>query len=309
MNGGFFSLLLSVLPLGLDTFAIAAVMGGTSQLHGWARWRISAIFVLFEGGMPLVGLALGSSLGNAIGSKADYLSGGLLLLLAGYLKWADDDDDDDDDERGEGEVAKARRLTSARGLALLGLGLSISLDELAIGVSVGIGSHPTRLATIVALIALQTLIVSQLGLSLGARINERLRECIEHFTSPGLASLGGYLLTGALVHNRLLTPLEIVALGALILILGALIISRRTAQRNRKPAEQSETRYLPALTTPTSPPRDPVHTTHSWAEHGRHRARLPRTGHTPRRAPQSAQDRWLYVTNPEQRGVLIRMRP
>jgi putative Mn2+ efflux pump MntP len=308
VNGGFFSLLLSVLPLGLDTFAIAAVVGGTSQLHGWARWRISAIFVLFEGGMPLVGLALGSSLGNAIGSTADYLSGGLLLLLAGYLKWADDDDDDDD-ERGEGEVAKARRLTSARGLALLGLGLSISLDELAIGVSVGIGSHPTRLATIVALIALQTLIVSQLGLSLGARINERLRERIEHFTSPGLAGLGGYLLTGALVHNRLLTPLEIVPLGALILVLGTLIISRRTAQRSGQPVEQSETRYLPALTTPTSPPRDPVPTTHSWAEHGRHRARLPRTGHTPRNAPQPAQDRWLYVTNPEQRGVLIRMRP
>lgn len=239
MNGGFFSVLLSVLPLGLDTFVIAAVVGGTSQLRGWARWRISSIFVLFEGGMPLVGLALGSSLGNAIGGTADYLSGGLLLLLAGYLKWADDDDDDD--EKGEGEVAKARHLTTTRGLALLGLGLSISLDELTIGVSVGIGSHPTRLATIVALIVLQTLIVSQLGLSLSARINGRLRERIEHLISPGLASLGGYLLTGALVHNRLLTPLEIVVLGTLILIPGTIIISRRTAQRSRQPAEQSET--------------------------------------------------------------------
>ena len=288
MNGGFFSVLLSVLPLGLDTFAIAAVVGGTSQLRGWARWRITAIFVLFEGGMPLVGLVLGSSLGNAIGSTADYLSGGLLLLLAGYLKWADNDDDDDDDEKSE--VAKARCLSSARGLALLGLGLSISLDELAIGVSVGIGSHPTRLTTIVALIALQTLIVSQLGLSLGTRINGRLRESIEHLISPGLASLGGYLLTGALVHNRLLTPLEIVALGALILIPGTIIISRRTAQRSRQPAEQSETRYLPALTT-------------------RHRAHRSRIGRTPRSAPQPAQVRWFYITNPEQRGVLIRMHP
>jgi manganese efflux pump family protein len=289
VNGGFFSVLLSVLPLGLDTFVIAAVVGGASQLRGWARWRISAIFVLFEGGMPLVGLALGSSLGNAIGSTADYLSGGL-LLLAGYLKWADNDDDDD--EKGEGEVAKARHLTSTRGLALLGLGLSISLDELAIGVSVGIGigSHPTRLATIVALIVLQTLIVSPLGLSLGARINGRLRERIEHLISPGLASLGGYLLTGALVHNRLFTPLEIVVLGTLILIPGTVIISRRIAQRSRQPAEQSETRYLPALTT-------------------RHRAHLSRIGHIPRSAPQPAQVRWLHITNSEQRGVLIRMHP
>jgi len=267
VNGEFFSVLLSVLPLGLDTFAIAAVVGGTSQLRGWVRWRITAIFVLFEGGMPLVGLVLGSSLGNAIGSTADYLSGGLLLLLAGYLKWADNDDDDDDDDE-KGEVAKARRFTSARGLALLGLGLSISLDELAIGVSVGIGSHPTRLATIVALIALQTLIVSQLGLSLSARINGRLRERIEHLISPGLASLGGYLLTGALVHNRLLTPLEIVVLGTLILIPGTIIISRRTVQRSRQPAEQSETRYLPALMTR----HRAVVTRSLWKDHSSYRS-------------------------------------
>ncbi len=291
MNGEFFSVLLSVLPLGLDTFAIAAVVGGASQLRGWVRWRITAIFVLFEGGMPLVGLALGSSLGNAIGSTADYLSGGLLLLLAGYLKWADKRDDDDDEK---GEVAKARRFTSARGLALLGLGLSISLDELAIGVSVGIGSHPTRLATIVALIALQTLIVSQLGLSLSARINGRLRERIEHLISPGLASLGGYLLTGALVHNRLLTPLEIVALGTLILIPGAIIISRRTAQRSRQPAEQSETRYLPALMTR----HRAVVTRSLWKDHSSYRSFV----RPPARHAEDHQPRSISPTQPSTRS-------
>jgi manganese efflux pump family protein len=93
-----------------------AVVGGTSRLTGWVRWRVSVIFVVFEGGMPLLGLALGASAGNAIGSLADYLSGGLIIALAGYLWWAERDDDDDD-----GEVAKARRLCTARGLAFWGL--------------------------------------------------------------------------------------------------------------------------------------------------------------------------------------------
>lgn len=240
VNNGFLSLLLSVLPLGLETFAIAAVVGGTSQLTGWVLWRISAVFVLCEGGMPLVGLALGESLGHTIGGTAHYLSAGLLLALAGYLWWADDDDEDD-------EVAKARRLSSARGLALVGLALLISLDELAIGFSLGLGFHQgsyfTRPATIVAAIAIQTLIVSQLGLSLGSRVSERFRERIEHLTSPGLACLGGYQLTGALVHTELGTALGTVTLGTvvggtLILILATVTMARRSTQRGAPPATQ-----------------------------------------------------------------------
>jgi manganese efflux pump family protein len=201
------SLGLAVIPLALDTFAIAAVVGA-SRPTGWIRARISVIFVLFEGGMPLVGLALGRSLGQTIGSLADYASGGLLIALAGYLRWVESDDDDEDGA--EGEKANARRLSTARGLALLGLGLSISLDELAIGFSVGLGSPhsapPTQVAILITLILIQTLLVSQLALSLGTRISPWLRERVEALTSPGLAILGGYQLIGQLLHTRILTP-------------------------------------------------------------------------------------------------------
>jgi manganese efflux pump family protein len=193
VNNIFLSFPLLVLPLGVDTFAVAAAVG-TSRPIGSARWRISAVFVLVEGGMPLVGLALGASLGQALGSVADYLSGSLLVLLGGYLWWAEDDD-----------TAKAHRLTSAQGLALAGLALSISLDELAIGFSLGLGAGGTTPAVIVALIALQTLIVSQLGLSFGVRISERWRECVERVAGPMLLVLGGVLLAEALVHTGLLT--------------------------------------------------------------------------------------------------------
>jgi manganese efflux pump family protein len=237
--GNVLSFLLFVLPLGVDTFAIAAAVGA-SRPSGPTRWRISAIFVTFEGGMPLVGLTLGASLGHTVGSAADYLSGDLLIILGSYLWWADSDDDDD-------EGAKARRLTSARGLALVGLALSVSLDELAIGFSLGLGADLTTPATIVAVIALQTLVVSQLGLSFGGRISERLRECIELLAGPMLIVLGVYLLAEALIRIGLVTAREAVVIGILILALGAVTSYRRHAAR-----------------THASPPMR--------AGHGRHRA-------------------------------------
>jgi manganese efflux pump family protein len=219
-----FSFLLFVLPLGVDTFVIAAAVGA-SRLSGWSRWRISAVFVVFEGGMPLAGLALGASIGHAVGGIADYLSGGLLVLLGGYLWWAGNDDDD--------EVAKARRLTTVRGLALIGLALSISLDELAIGFSLGLGADLTIPTAMIAVIAIQTLVVSQLGLSLGIRISERLRECIECLVGPILIFLGVYLLAEALIRIELVTTRDVVIIGIIMLILAALTIHRRLAARTQ----------------------------------------------------------------------------
>jgi putative Mn2+ efflux pump MntP len=219
---GSFSFLLFVLPLGVDTFVIAAAVGA-SRLSGWSRWRISAVFVVFEGGMPLAGLALGASIGHTVGGIADYLSGGLLVLLGGYLWWADNDDD---------EVAKARRLANARGLALIGLALSISLDELAIGFSLGLGTDLTIPTAMIAVIAIQTLVVSQLGLSLGVRISERLRECIERLAGPILIFLGVYLLTEAFIRIELVTARDVVIIGIIMLILVILTIHRRLAARS-----------------------------------------------------------------------------
>jgi manganese efflux pump family protein len=221
MSNVLFSFLWFVLPLGVDTFAITAAVGA-SRLSGWTQWRISAIFVIFEGGMPLVGLALGASIGHAIGGVTDYLSGGLLVLLGGYLWWADDDDD---------EVTKARRLTNARGLALVGLALSISLDELAIGFGFGFGTNLAVPTTIIAVIAIQTLVVSQLGLSLGARISERLREGIERLAGPILIFLGCYLLAEALIRIELVSTRDAVIAGILMLITAALTIYRHLAVR------------------------------------------------------------------------------
>jgi manganese efflux pump family protein len=50
-------LLAFVLPLGLDSFAVAAAIGATQVTTVWQRLRISLVFVIFEGGMPLTAWA------------------------------------------------------------------------------------------------------------------------------------------------------------------------------------------------------------------------------------------------------------
>jgi manganese efflux pump family protein len=170
-----------VLPLGLDTFAVAAALGmiGTTPA---TRVRVSVLFTAFEAGMPLIGLALGAPLGHAIGAAADYVAIGVLLAFGLYTLVASE-------ERDERRLAG---LAEARGTGALLLGLSISLDELAIGFTLGL----LRLSAIlvIGLIALQTFVVTQLGLGLGDRLSERLREAAERLAGLALTGLGLVLL-------------------------------------------------------------------------------------------------------------------
>jgi manganese efflux pump family protein len=223
--GNVLALLLFVLPLSVDTFAIAAAVGA-DRLSGWRRWRTSMIFAIFEGGTPLIGLGLGSSIGQAVGGIAEYLSGALLILLGSYLWWSNADPDDDDDE-----ATKTRRLINARGFALIGLALSISLDELAIGFSFGLGINITTPVFFIAIIAIQALVVSQLGLLLGAWISERLREDIECLVGPILIVLGCYSLAEALIRVEVAPTHGTTIVSTLVIVLATAIIYRCFAVR------------------------------------------------------------------------------
>jgi len=146
------------------------------------RLRISLVFVIFEGGMPLIGLALGSALARGIGDVADYLAAVAVIGIGAWLLLAG----------GKDEEERASRLTSSHGLALVALGISISLDELAIGFSIGLAGVPV--AAVVAAIALQALLAAQLGLAIGAKIGERWRERAEQAAGIALILLGAFLL-------------------------------------------------------------------------------------------------------------------
>lgn len=160
-----FRLLAFVLPLGLDTFVTATAIG-SSVRSARDRWRVTFLAVLFEGGMPAVGLLLGTPLAHLAGGAADFISG---LVLIGIGTWAileiEDDDDDDDDED-----EKAKGLVFAKGKAVIALALSISLDELAVGFGLGLAHVPILL--LVSMIAIQAFIVVQLGLWIGRSVLE-----------------------------------------------------------------------------------------------------------------------------------------
>src|SRR5947209_7534392 len=67
-----------VVPLGLDTFGVAAGLGMVG-VSGRRRGRLTLLFTGFETGMPLVGLLLGVPLAKVIGSAADYVAIAVLL--------------------------------------------------------------------------------------------------------------------------------------------------------------------------------------------------------------------------------------
>jgi len=92
--------------------------------------------------------------------------------------------------RDEGEMVS--KLASGRGLVLLALGISISLDELAIGFTIGLLHLSLWLA--VLLIGAQAFAFAQVGLRLGACLNDTFRERAEQLAGLALVALAGLLV-------------------------------------------------------------------------------------------------------------------
>ncbi|HXB03863.1 MAG TPA: manganese efflux pump [Candidatus Angelobacter sp.] len=176
-----------VLPLCLDTFAVAAALGMTPPT-GAQRIRFSLLFAAFEGGMPVIGLLVGAGLGRVIGSWSEYVAIVALAGLGAYMLWARADNADED---------RVRQLAASRGLAVIALGLSVSLDELAIGFSLGLLNVP--IVPAIVLIAAQAFVVSQVGFALGGRIGEATREGAERLAGAVLIVIAGALLVGRIL--------------------------------------------------------------------------------------------------------------
>jgi putative Mn2+ efflux pump MntP len=174
-----------VIPLGLDTFAVSAALG-LGGLSPRQRLRVSLVFAVFEGLTPAVGLLVGTALGRSIGRAADYPAGALLLGYALFVLL-----------RHEDESEGASEMTTTHGWALVVLGLSVSMDELAVGFTLGLSRVPVVPALV--LIALQAFVVSQVGIRVGARLSERLREGAERVAGLILGVLGAWLIVGAAV--------------------------------------------------------------------------------------------------------------
>jgi len=181
LTGSTLKLAALIVPLGLDTFGVAVALG-IAGVPPRQRLRIALLLAGFEATMPLIGVALGAPLGHAIGSAADYGAAALILALGAYLLIADDDNDGD----------RLLSLTSGGVLGALVLGVSVSLDESAIGFSAGLLRLPVL--PLVLAVAAQAFLLTQIGLFVGARAGNTLRNATENLAGIALIALGGLLV-------------------------------------------------------------------------------------------------------------------
>jgi manganese efflux pump family protein len=182
LSGSTLKLIALIAPLGLDTLGVAVILG-IAGFPPERRLRLSLLFAGFETAMPLIGVALGVPLGDAIGTVANYVAAALIGALGAYMLLARRDD--------EGESARLLSMTQRGLLGALALGVSISLDGLAIGFSAGL-LHLPILAMAVA-IGAQAFVVTQVGIRVGGRVGERLREAAEKLAGVALLALAGVL--------------------------------------------------------------------------------------------------------------------
>src|ERR1700730_9336494 len=172
-----------LLPLALDTFALAAALG-MAGLERRDRLRVTLVFTAFEAGMPIVGMLIGRAAGSFLGQWAGY--GGIaFLVFAGALLLRRGNDEND-------ETRRLKLLSRARGLAILDLGLSISVDELTIGLSAGLLGLSILLT--VLWIGVQAFVATQIGLRLGSRLSEEFRERAEWVAGVALILVALILL-------------------------------------------------------------------------------------------------------------------
>ena len=177
-----------ILPLGLDTLAIAIALG----LQGQRLLRPAFVFTVFETTMPLLGFVIGRIVGFWFETPAAYL-GGLILLAVGFHMIRE--------ARHRKNEAQRFALNSLRGMVLAGLG--ISMDEIAIGFPLGALGLP--IVAVVGAIAVQTFLVTMGGILVGRRINQRLG--LQTSRLAGLAAGAAFLLLGSyLILERLFSP-------------------------------------------------------------------------------------------------------
>jgi manganese efflux pump family protein len=174
--GAVLALVLVALSLGLSNFA-AAIGIGVAGVDARTRLRVGVVFGIFEAGMPILGLALGRSLASTLGHAAHWVGGGLLITTGAYaLVQALRPD------AGEsGSLADQRQLGR-----LLVTGVALSIDNLAVGFALGTYHVSVPLAAVV--IGAVSVVMSLVGLELGARIGLRAGQRGE--------LLGGLVLIG-----------------------------------------------------------------------------------------------------------------
>ncbi len=172
------ALFLLAIGLCMDSFAVSLTSGVLLKPFTPARILKIAIFMaVFQGGMPLIGWALGVGFKSYIESFDHWIAFSLLLYLGGkmiYEGWP---------RKGEEEPCC---FDPAETRTLVGLSLATSIDALAVGLSFAfLGISMVAPAIIITLV---TFLFSLAGIYVGHRFGRHIHNFAE--------VLGGVILVG-----------------------------------------------------------------------------------------------------------------
>jgi putative Mn2+ efflux pump MntP len=190
------ALVLVALALGIDNLA-ASVGIGVSGVRAAVRARVAIVFGVFEAGMPVLGMALGRPVSAHLGGTAQWLGGGLLVVVGlhqvvGGLRRSRTVGSRAADSRaadsraadsraaapelagGECDDCPAAPHRSWGTVQLLASGLALSIDNLVVGFALGTYHVSIEVAALV--IGVVSVAMSLAGLELGARIGTALGE-------------------------------------------------------------------------------------------------------------------------------------
>jgi putative Mn2+ efflux pump MntP len=191
------ALLLVAASVGMSNFG-AAIAIGVSGVDTRTRLRVGLIFGAFESGMPVLGLIIGSQLAAPLGHAARWLGAALLIAVGGYALIAAV-------RAGRpprGGAAPQHGVTFERAPGLAGTGrlilsgLALSIDNLAVGFA--LGTYSTSIAAGAITIGAVSVVLSLLGLELGARIGDAVGERGDQLAGLVLISVGIAIASGAL---------------------------------------------------------------------------------------------------------------
>ena len=169
-------MLLLAVGLAADAFAVSVAEGVViEEATHKHTLRVSAVFGVFQGVMPILGWLLGTSLLGLVRAFDHWIAFGLLGLIGGKMIL--------DAALG---VESGAGAGGSGGMRLLMLGVATSIDALAVGVTIAM-LH-VRIWLPAAVIGVVTAVLCAVGVQAGHRIGTRLGRTAE--------AIGGIVLVG-----------------------------------------------------------------------------------------------------------------
>jgi putative Mn2+ efflux pump MntP len=163
------AVLLVAVSVGLSNLA-ASIGLGAGGADRRTRLRVAIIFGLFEGGMPVAGLALGAAAAGPLGQAAPRAGAALLIAVGAWtlIQAARSRHASAGPDAATPDVSRSAVSTGR----LLVTGLALSVDNLAVGFAAG--TFPVGLVAAAVIIGLVSTAMSLAGLELGSRLGARL---------------------------------------------------------------------------------------------------------------------------------------